>query len=113
MSFRLSVTPIEFLEAALNSGTADPAAALRIAKKEEQRILSKMNQHVQDLAGKHGEEVQRAKNHTTALDIDNMMLRQKNEQLQQENEQLLKENERLLQENERLRLQFALLAANK
>ena len=106
MSFRVSVTPVEFLEAALNSGTADPVAALRVAKKEEQSILSKMNRHVQDLAGKHGEEMQRAKNHTTALDIDNMMLRQKNEQLQQENEQLQ-------QENEQLRLQLVMIAVNK
>ena len=103
MSFR---TPVEFLEAALNSGTADPVAALRFAKQEEQSILSKMNRHVQDLAGKYGENLQRAKNHTIALDIDNMMLRQKNEQLQQE-------NQRLQKENDELRLQLARYVVNK
>ncbi len=134
MSFSLPTTPIEFLEVALKSRTVDPAAALRLAKKEEQKILLKMNQQVQDLSDKHGEELQKAKNHVTALDIDNMMLRQEearlrqeneglrqknerllqeNERLRQENEGLRQKNERLLQENERLRLQFALLAANK
>jgi hypothetical protein len=92
MSFYLSITPVEFLEAALNSGIADPVAALKRAKKEEQRVLSEMNKHVKDLTDKHGEELQRAKNHATALDIDNMMLRQ---------------------ENERLKLELALYAGNK
>ena len=105
MSFRVSVTPVQFLEAALNSGTADPVAALRVAKKEEQSILSKMNRHVQDLAGKHGQEMQRAKNHTTALDIDNMMLRQENDELRQK-------NERLKKENDELRLQLARFVVN-
>jgi hypothetical protein len=59
MSFYLSITPVEFLEAALNSGTADPVAALNRAKKEEQRVLSEMNKHVKDLIDKHGEELQR------------------------------------------------------
>jgi|LakMenEpi03Aug12_release.lakeMendotaPanAssembly.Ray.scaffolds.fasta_scaffold3672043_1 hypothetical protein len=92
MSFRLSITPVEFLEAALNSGTADPVAALKLAKKEEQRVLSEMNKHVKDLTDKHREELQRAMNHITALDIDKNMLEQ---------------------ENERLKLQLAMYAGNK
>jgi predicted RNase H-like nuclease (RuvC/YqgF family) len=106
MSFRVSITPVEFLESALNSATADPVAALQLAKKREQSIFLEMNQHVQVLTKKHGEEMLKAKNHVTALDIDNMMLRQENEQLEQENEQLL-------QENERLRLQLARYVVDK
>jgi hypothetical protein len=95
MSFRVSVTPVEFLELALNSATADPVAALQLAKKREQSIFSEMNQHVQVLTKKHGEEMLKAREHTTAIDIDNMMLQQKNEQLQQQNERLWQENERV------------------